>query len=239
MSVNLYSQKITYSIEAGANYSFFTNSEHKTQDQETHTIYTSSGGYYTITAVDLNSSEKKISSKGKTGFFINNNFSFPVNKFIRFKTGFGLSLNNADLTTKVKDLNYTTFSFYEYENKATYNIFQIKIPLQLQLSFFNEKLLLSNGISISAIINAKNTFETNATNSYTYIADNDFENIFVNFNSGFEYNIFKKVYIGVQYEYSATKLMTENTSYQTQSFYMLNYNKIHLNNISLNLSYKF
>ena len=248
ISLSLYSQKTSYSIETGANYSFFTNS-YETGTQEVQMV-----PYGMI-------SEKEISSKGKTGFFLNNNFSFPVNKFIAFKTGFGFSLNNVDLTTTINysweysiDTPFVIFidtsstgPYYisEFKNKANYNIFQIRIPMQLQFSFFNEKLLIASGISISALIQAKNTPETNTINRYTYIANNDFENIFMNLNFGVEYNLFNNVYLGVQYEYSVTDLMKGdiNPYNQTQSYYTTNYakiyNKIHLNSISLNLSYKF
>ncbi len=221
ISLNLYSQKISYSIETGCNYSFFTKSKY---EKERHT-------------------ETEVSSKGKTGFFLNNNFSFPLNKFIAFKTGLGFSLNNTDLTTTTKPQMFQNGSGFPI---FFFNIYQIRIPLQLQLSFFNEKLLIASGISTSVLIHAENTPENNGTNTYTVIVDNngfentpesniityntnnEFKNTFMNINFGVEYNIFNNVYAGVQYEYSATDLMKGIT-----------YDKIHLNTVSLNLSYKF
>jgi len=265
ISLNLFSQNADYFIELGGNYNFFSvSSFHSTKQEE---ILPQTTGYSTITYTF----EKKHSSKGKTGFFINNNFSFPVNKLLSFKTGFGFSLNNIDLKTTIGSSwnNESTNTFFiddtsnivvfqdsntiftpinyqsDFKNIANYNLFLIRIPMQLQFQLFNQKLLLSGGLSISALMQAQNTPETNAINKYTYVVNNDFENIFFNMNFEINYNIFNNIYVGARYEYSVTNVMKISTDSfsQTQSFTisenLRTYNKIHLNDISCNLSYKF
>jgi len=248
-SFSIFAQKAEYMISAGANYNFFTISSYNTEYQQN--IPTNSG----YTSVTTSTYKLEINSTGASGFFVKNDFSFPVNKVISFNTGFGISLNNSDLTIKSKstynsngytflDSSYifvldtgTVFNYnYEYINSSDYNIFLLNIPIQLQIKLFKEKLNLVGGLSISALMQAKKTYSINDGKN-TIIATNDFENIFFNVNFGFSYNLFDNIYAGIKYDYSVTDVF-RNSDSQSYS-YNKNYSKPHLNNISLILSYKF
>ncbi len=254
LGFNNFAQKAEYTISAGVNYNFFTMSDYKSDYQQT---FSSTSGY---TSYTTSTYELEIESKGATGFFVDNGFSFPVNKYIAFKTGFGISLNNTDLITKAKSTYSsntgivfdTSFVFvtdtssvlnpyvynYDYMTGSDYNIFLLNIPIQLQVNLLNEKLQLEGGLSISALMQAKSTFATN-TNKYTQIATNNFENIFFNVNFGFAYNIFDNIYAGLKYDYSVTNVFKTDSDFQSSSSFSQNYYKTHLNNMSLYLSYKF
>lgn len=246
-----FAQNAEYKISAGANYNFFTMSSYETENQQT--IPTNSG----YTSYTISTYELEINSTGTSGFFIKNDFSFPVNKVIYFNTGFGISINNCDLITKSKstyssngytfvDSSYifvidtsSVFNYnYEYMRSSNYNILLLNIPIQLKLKLLNEKLDFACGITISALIQAKNTYSISEVNKYTEIATNKFENMFFNVNLGFAYNIFDNIYAGIQYDYSLTDIFKTSTDMQFNS-YSQNYQKTHLNNLSLNLSYKF
>ncbi len=47
--------------------------------------------------MSVSAMEKEIESKGKFGFYVKNDFTFPINKYLAFKTGFGIGINNVDL----------------------------------------------------------------------------------------------------------------------------------------------
>jgi hypothetical protein len=199
-----------------------------------------------------NSTEKEIESKGKFGFYLNNNFSFPINKFLAFKTGFGLSVNNVDLKTNYtysgiqgfyydtaniyfSDSGYRVYGYSRNAKKSNYNIFSLRIPVQLQFGLLKQRLLLSGGFSLLAILRAKNTREVDSDNSYTYIEEG-FENVFFNVCFGADYLVYKNLYAGIHYERSITN-MERNSSYSyypNQTQY-----KLHLNSLSLNLTWVF
>ncbi len=250
LALNNFAQKAEYTINAGANYNFFTM---KSVNQENQQNFSSNSDYTYFT---ISTYEIEIESDGATGFFIDNAFLFPVNKHIYFKTGFGISINNVDIITKTKSTyqNNSVYPFFvdtthiivvdtnrivpytnEYVTGKDYNIFLLNIPIQIQVKLLKEKLNLDGGLLISAVMQAKNTFSTN-TGSYTHIATNNFENMFFSVHLGVSYNIFDNIYAGVKYDYSVTDVFKSSNS---QLNYSQNYYKTHLNNVSLNLSYKF
>ena len=108
LSISSYSQSAKYSLTAGGNYSFFTMTSFSFELEEGYNSF-----YYLSSSRVFN---KEISSKGKVGFFINNSFSFPINKFLAFKTGFGLSMNNMNLEVKYESYDYD----YTHTYKTVY-----------------------------------------------------------------------------------------------------------------------
>ena len=240
-----FGQTVDYSIDAGTNYNFFT---------------LTSLGSYDPEAVVL----KEVKSSGKIGLYINNNFMLPVNKHLSFKTGFGISIINADyqlileqsrnnsnvnildstwnvvIDTSSVIFPYVTQNLYTTENE--YNFIMIKLPMQLQFNFFKQKLFFQGGISIAAIVQAKTSVGT-SSGKFTYRVGSIFEKVFFNMNFGIEYKLYKNLYAGILYEYSLTNIfrnsnVSYNPPYQIQQYTYDTY-KIHLNSFALNLSYKF
>jgi len=226
-SINLSAQTVSYSVDAGTNYSFFSLSKFQSLDNST------------------------VNSSGKFGFHFSNNFTFTVNEYLAIKTGLGFSSINSDyrFIRGVSDTQislfpsgsgnnqivlYDDYDFFTNPVKVIgnpyYQIYQLNTPMQIRLALFKEKLLLFSGVSMSTIIQAKLSYDTEP-GKRSYKAEDDLDIVYFNANFGVEYNLLKKLYAGIFYEYNLTNIVNERFAYDSS--------KIHLHSLSLNLSYKF
>ena len=232
ISANSYSQIVKYSIEAGGNYSFIPKKSYETINIQPSTIPFNDG--YIVLILPL---EKETESQGKLGFVLNNNFTFPINKHISFKTGLGFSINKLNLKISSKYyipyyygedsichpliINDTTLNMNSYWLKGEssysvdYDMFILKIPLLIQSSLFNERLLFTSGVSMSIMAHVKRKYNSNI-NLYTspFLKD-----IFLNINFGLEYKVFKNIYFGVYYERSISDIRSYKPFIDPEIYY--------------------
>lgn len=255
ISLNLFSQKIEYSIEAGGNYNISTNY--------------------------INNSTGKLGFhlSNKFTFPLNKHFSLKtglgldqLNSNLNHRTAGMVYFSGTNMTTFYNDrqpfiipnsvivvydengevigyeenlnpliLNPDTTN-YNYPISSNYNLFLLNIPLQIQINFFKNRLLLTTGFSASTIIYAKNTMKFINGESIEYNANDDFRNVFFNLNIGLDFKIFKNIYAGIYYERSSNIVKSKNQFIDPEATYFgygTNLSKTNLNNISINLSYKF
>ncbi len=204
ISLNLFSQKVQYSIEAGGNY-------------------------------NISSNNTMFNSVGEFGFNLGNKFTIPLNKHFSIKTGFGLNQLKGNINSDIFDFPYFSLN---------YNLLSLNIPLQLQINFLKKRLLLTTGFSASTIIYAKSEARLDDGSYIEYNAKDDFKNFFLNMNIGIEYKIQKNTYLGIFYERSNNIIKNQNLfiDLNPQVTYGGDLEKnsnTYLNNLSLNLSYKF
>ena len=238
VSIGFFGQKVHYSIEVGGGFDFMTVNH-----------FPKSG----LTLIDYGSAPKSV-------FHMNNYFTIPVNKTLAFRTGFGISTNklyressvtynvqafeqehgypdgNSQLSTIDSILTGSIYTGTLQKSEENYDIYLLRIPLQLQLNLFKEKLFIFSGISISYVLDAKKQVSLLPDNM-VFSANNSFHNSFSNVNFGFEYRIWKKLSVGLLYEYSISEIMPYYNIYYASV--ANEYYKFHLNTASLNLSCKF
>ncbi len=234
LTVNIFGQNIKYSISAGSNYSFFSKFNKNSFIEPELTEY----GYSSWPSSLIGES---IRSKGGFGFFVDNDFAFPINSRLAFKTGFGLRMNNIDIDNNSINVDSAflinpdwnsvgTIVYPSISTKNNYNIITITFPIEMQVNFIKGKLLMSSGIIISRLINSRKTSYTGIGTTHKYNADNEFEKIFFNVNLGIEYKVFKNFFAGISYDLSVSEIIKYSNN-------TINYNKLHINNFSLSLSY--
>lgn len=246
ISISSFSQKIEYAIDVGGNYSFFSSSIYKSTGKfgfQINNDFTLPFNKYLslktgiglrILNVDLTYSENNQMTyfTGTTPETLYNNrqpFILPGSVIVIYEDSTIIGyVDNAD-TIYFDDRN-------PLNTKSNYNLLFLSIPLQLQVGFFNKKLLLTTGMTTSAIIYAKNTFQINNGKTHNEKANNDFSNIFISLNIGIGYNIFNNIYARVNFEHSISNIKNELID---PEMFGLKKSDLHLNNISLNLTYKF
>lgn len=275
LSISFFAQKIQYSVSAGSNYSFFSLSIPKNLNNEN--VYSNInvfyypkdfyGSDYTKTYSQL-IQIKQISSRGRLGFYLNNNFTFPINNYLSFKTGLGfrkkninynvrfLSINNYDETIKdsskfinpffVQERAYfieNVFSdtLHQTQNmKLQYSIYELNTPLLLQVKLFKENLLISSGVSFSIILTSNNKPEINSIKIEKYNSKADFEQLSINFYSNIEYRIYKNIFASLSFAKSLTNIKNKPDVIIPNSFY---YNfkptKINTYKSSINLGFTY
>ena len=243
ISLNVFGQKIGYSIEAGINYNFFTKPYlgNETRESPTPTSYSD-----TILFSDL-----QISSSEKIGYTVKNSFTFSINNKFALKTGLNFSFNNID--SKVSDKSIKayidsesgniiyqkntyatdTLSNQIYESgtvsclscpnpkvlEAHYSLFFITVPLHIQRSIFKEKLLVSSGISISFILPFRKKFKSTCCDS-PYFGFGQFKKVFYLIDFGIDYKVHKNIYIGIDYSQS---IANSYTNYKVPNWFDYGY----------------
>jgi len=210
---NAYGQKVEYSISAGPDYSFFTMSHHSSS-------FSSSLTGIAIAPTYVNSFPK-IESKGKFGFFIENEITLSVNSLLAFSTGFGFNVKNADLT-------YGTGSSAD---RYIYHLYGINIPFLIQFRILEQKLRFTGGLDIASIMQAK--LELEGTSSFLYVKEL-FEPVCFNFRVGVEYNVYKQFSLGLNFERNLSLLDKSASIYASSE-----YSELKLNSISFNIGYRF
>jgi len=273
ISVNSFAQSVKYSIDAGSNYSYFSlllpdkiNSE-----KVYSSIIIEYEWIDYLDIYDQLIQINKIKSYGGVGFYFNNNFTFNINKHLSFKTGIGFSKNifNYDLNfstidlfdTKIKDSSkfinpfFTTGEVFsellifsdtlnQHKNiNSNYSVFNLNIPLLLQIKKIKDKLLFSAGVSFSIILSATKTTEINSIKIEKYNLTSDFEQISINFHSNIEYQLYKNVFISLSYIRGVTDIKNRQGivmpwKYKYSGFVETNF-KTFRNSFNLGFTYKF
>ncbi len=233
----LFGQSVNYSIEVGGG----VNSINETEKENNYASYDPNG--YTV----IHSFQTTYSSKPKQFFFLNNYFTFPMNNYLSFRTGFGFSyhklyakkefqaqLNNNGFGHSIEPrpgdslmiLDSVVFDQPISSMEENYTLYQMRIPIQLQFNLLENKLHLTSGIALNYLITARVISSVYPKDNNEFNATSSFQNSFVSGNLGVSYTVWENVYLGATYDL-------------TLSDFMKNSNQLKRNSISLNLAYQF
>lgn len=256
-------KKIDFKVTIGSNYSYIFNSEITQKSSIYGPEMISGSDEIIIKNFSNFTKNIRYTPVGKTGFLIDLYAIFPITKHLSLKSGLGINMNNIafqtestvsgematiivdvnnnDTTVIIRDENdiadlfyYNDFNktYYSDFNKTKMNVqrnnFFLKIPIHLQVNVFKNKLFITSGISLFKLLgpDSRNDSELYYRNLYI-------ENMFINFNLGIEYNLFKNIFVGYNFEPNFYNISNPLTDYSFGDI------RLPLNNMSFSISYKF
>ncbi len=247
----LMAQNVKISGSISTNYSFptindFTNG--LTEDNFSYLLDADTViGIFISTQDAFNEKRKMI---GKIGFDANVNFHFGLYKRLKLRTGIELSYQRAieNIQTLQAISNYTfmdsliflDFMIEDKEVNRDIRLWSLSMPVNLEYSFFKERLVLFSGINFSAITNQKDTSDDEWVEPWPTNPDYRLKlNYFTwKLNLGCEYKLAKNLYLRANYNHGARNVFSGD--FDTTSSSRLHQNrKSNWRSLSIGMTYLF